>query len=220
MAWDCWRSIQEKLESAEFNLGQASRDIHPDLPPHYIAIQATGVDVSDPRWRAKLSSHVSAFLVECRCVPDIIQSCFGVDSRLNRWVNTLSPDEQRRRREFKNSFKYESFSHLRMSQARVDSVHRQGFADIWVKVGKRHCPLQELDHAEMKRFLAGSDPASQWAATLPPQRGRYQLNDFFFKTVGGRYKLLFPESNRICGRHVSWSVRLASSMTPYTALTR
>ena len=191
MPWDCWTNIEEKLESAQRQLREASRDINPELPPRYAAILSTGADVSDPRWRAKLSSHVSAFLVECRSVPDIIKSCFGVDS--NKWVNTLAPDEQRRRRKFQNSFKYESFKHLGLSRARVDTVHLQGFVEIWVKVGKGYSPLQELADAEIKLFLFGPDPASQWADSLPPRPARYLLKHFFFKTVGARYKPLFPE---------------------------
>jgi hypothetical protein len=191
MAWDCWASIEAKLESAEGYLRQASKDISPELPPQFVALHFTGVDVRDPRWRTKLTSHISAFLVECRSVTDIIRSCFGEDS--GKWMNTLSPDEQRRRRKFQKSFRYKSFVRLPLSLARVDTVHRQGFAEIWVKLGNRYIPLQELDDAEMKHILAGSDSALQWAATLPPQRTSYLPDDFFFKTVGGRYKPLFPE---------------------------
>src|ERR1700693_1206327 len=192
MTWDCWTNIEEKLRSAERHLEQASREIiNPELPPQLIAAQFTGVDVSDPQWRAKLSSHLSAFLLDCRSGPDIIRSCFGVDSK--ELLATLSPDEQLRRKKFQKSLKYKSFVSLPLSRARVDSVHRQGFADIWVKVGKRYFPLQELDDLEMKQILAGSDSALQFAATLPPHRGRYLPGAFFFKTVAGHYEPLFPE---------------------------
>jgi hypothetical protein len=191
MPWDCWTNIEEKLESAGRHLTQANREINPEWGPQYVAIQCTGAKVSDPRWRAKLSSDISAFVTDCRSIPDIIESCFGVDS--NKWVKTLAPDEQRRRRKFQKSFKYESFKRLRLSRARVDTVHRQSFVEIWVKVGQGYSPLQELADAEIKPFLFGPDPASQWADSLPPRPARYLLKDFLFKTVGGRYKPLFPE---------------------------
>jgi hypothetical protein len=192
MARDCWESIEKKLESAESHLREAGRAINPELPSQMVAAQlAGGVDVSDLRWRENLSSHVSAFLVDCRSVPDLIQSCFGVDS--NKWVKTLAPDEQRRRKRFQKFLRYKRFVHLPLSRARVDTVHRQGFAEIWVRVGKRYILLQELVDVKMKHILAGSDPALQWAATLPPQRARHLPSDFFYRTVGGRYKPLFPE---------------------------
>jgi hypothetical protein len=201
---DCWASIDEKLESAESHLREMSMAINPALPSHIVAAQlASGVDVSDPRWWAKLSSHVSAFVVDCRSVLDILQSCFGADPRLRKWLATLSPDEQLRRRKFQIALSYKSFGRLRMSRARVDTVHRIGFVEIWVRFGKRFIPLQKLDDAESKHILAGSDPASQWAATLPPQRRRYLPNDFFFKTAGGRYKPLFPECQSYLRRTVA-----------------
>jgi hypothetical protein len=198
MAWDFWTDIELKLESAEIQLREASRDIRPELPPQYAAaMQYTGVVVSDgtdPRWRAKLSSHVSAFLADCRSIPDIIQSCFGKDPRAKRWLSKLPPGETQRRHQFQGSFgpQYERFRKLPLSRARVDTLHRQGFANIWVKVGKSHIPLQKLDDTEIKHFRFGPDPASQWADSLPPRPARYLPTHFFFKTVGGRYKPLFP----------------------------
>jgi len=195
MAWDFWTDIELKLESAEIQLRQASRDVNPELPAHYAAIQSTGADISDPRWRVKLSSHVSAFLADCRSIPDIIQSRFGEDPRAKRWLSKLPPGEKQRRHQFQQSFgrRYVRFIKLPLSRARLDTVHGQGFADIGVKVGKSHIPLQKLPDTEIKLLLFGRDPASQWADSLPTRPARYLPSDFFFKTLGGRYKPLFPE---------------------------
>jgi hypothetical protein len=184
------------LEGAETHLRQASRDINAELPPQYAARQFTEVAVSGPRWRAKLSSRVSAFLADCRSIPAIIQFCFGEDPKSDkRWLSNLPSGEKQDRHQFQQSFRrlYVGFSKLPLSRARVDTVPRQGFADIWVKVGKSHIPLQELADTENKLLLFGPNPASQWAASLPARPTRYLPDDFFFKTVGGRYKLLFPE---------------------------
>ena len=75
----------------------------------------------------------------------------------------------------------------------MDTVHRQGFAEIWVKAGKRYSPLEQLADTENKPIVASPDLGLQWAATLAPREVRYLPTDFFFKTVGGRYKPLFPE---------------------------
>jgi hypothetical protein len=140
---------RREVEKRRTSFGAGEQGIiNPELSPQLIAAQFTGVDVSDPQWRAKLSSHVSAFLVDCRSVPDIIQSCFGLDSKFKKWVATLSLDEQRRRNKFKRIFRNKGFAKLPLSRARVDTVHRQGFADIWIKVGKRYYPLQESDDVE------------------------------------------------------------------------
>src|SRR6266850_2343094 len=204
---DPWAAIQAKLGSAENHFLQASVAILPRPMParYHVAIQSSGLIGSNPnRQRQELHSHITTFLVECRSIPDVIQSYFGA-YRNTAWLR--DPDERRRRGDFQRAFTplYHKFRKLLLSRARVDTVHGQGFADIWVmKSGKRYSPLESLPVTE-NAFAPGSGPplplaasitpALQWAATLPPQPVLHQPSDFFFKTAGGRYKPLFPECN-------------------------
>ena len=64
MARDFWTAIELKLESAEIQLRQASRDINPELPAHYAAIQSTGADVSDPPLAGQ--AFFSSICIPCR----------------------------------------------------------------------------------------------------------------------------------------------------------
>src|SRR5712671_6668855 len=125
MPQDFWIPIYAKLESAAGQLQQASGAISPPpLLAHYVAIQSTGAIVSNPNWQRQLRSALSAFLVDCRSVPDIIQSYFGA-YRNREWVSKRPLDEPQRRVEFQDRFKplYIRFTELPLSRARVDTVH-------------------------------------------------------------------------------------------------
>jgi hypothetical protein len=203
MPEDPWSAIQSKLASAGTHLLQANKVIFPPrLSTHYVAIQSSpGAIVSNPNWRQQLHSHLTGFLVDCRSIPDVIQSYFGRDSRKKKWLSGLPPDESKRRALFQNAFTplYLKFTKLPLSRARVDTVHGQGFADIWVrKSGKLYSPLQRLPDT-LSEFtpgsrtpLAASVTSLQWAATLSPLPESYVQSEFFFKTAGRRYKPLFP----------------------------
>ena len=190
---ESWNVIQSKLISAENHLQRGIEVIHPKLAPDSIVMQSAGAIVGNPQWRAECSSEISAFAVACRSVPDIIQSYFGVDSHLKKWVSGLPFDEQHRRNRFQKSFRYKRFLGLRLSRARVDTMHRQGFIEIWVRVGKTYSSFERLLDSANKRIFAGSDPALQWMQTLPSQTRQYLPSHFFLKTVGGQYRELLPE---------------------------
>jgi hypothetical protein len=209
MPQDFWMPIYAKLESAAGHLEQASRAISPEsLPPHYVAIQSMGAIVSNPNWQRQLHSALSAFLVDCRSVPDIIQSCFGA-YRNQKWVSMRPLDEAQRRVEFQDRFKplYIRFTKLPLSYARVDTVHNQGFPEFWVRTSGRRYSLLLHRLTDTERAYT-ADPSlplrssisSQWAATMPPQSFRYLPGHFFFKTAGGNYKPLFPECNSYLGK--------------------
>jgi hypothetical protein len=206
MPEDPWSAIQAKLGSAGNHLRQARTVIlPPSLSAHYVAIQSSpGAIVSNPNWRLQLNSHLTGFLVDCRSIPDVIQSYFGRDPHKKKSLCSLPPDEADRRGQFQNDFAplYRKFAKLPLSRARVDTVHGQGFPDIWVrKSGKLYSPLQHLPDTQSEftpgsrtpLALATSIPSLQWAATLPRLPELYLHNDFFFRTAGRRYKPLFPE---------------------------
>ena len=85
---------------------------------------------------------MDAFLSAARSVPELIQCCFGVDDhpkKMRDWVEALDPDEQKRRREFRNKFKadYDAFRALPLGTARHISEHRTGVLPVTVTVTGR-----------------------------------------------------------------------------------
>jgi hypothetical protein len=125
---DAWTVSQLKLQSARDQLLRAGALFVPSpSPAHYAALlQSSGAIVSNPHWRQQLLTHLNGILVDCRSVPDIIQSYCGADPKPNpqkkRWWSRLSrrsPDEAKRRAQFQNAFKplYLKFTKLMLSRA-------------------------------------------------------------------------------------------------------
>jgi hypothetical protein len=228
MPQDCWRAIQSKLESAQNHLLQVIKVIlPPPMPAHYVAIQSSGAIVSNPNWRVELHSHLTGFLVDCRSIPDVIQSYCGAYTfgAKTTWLSKLPPDEMKRRVQFQHAFTplYHKFRKLPLSRARVDTVHGRGLPDIWVRKSGKLYSLQNARAIE-NAFTPGSGPSlplamsipsSRWAATLPPHPVLYLPSDFFFKTAGRRYKPLFPECEtylRRTGKFMASACRISEKV--------
>jgi hypothetical protein len=140
-----------------------------------------------------------------RSVADLIHWAFGIDNammdrkRLKPWFDALSHSEQKRRHTFSQQFEpiLDSFRKLDLSTARNISVHRAGYPPVEVHIrsiyGISHigCPINRVPTSEYRPpnpHADPSDPAVQWASTLPPRLVHPIWSDF---TING--KSLFPE---------------------------
>ena len=213
---ELWAAVEFKLENARFFLEQMANDLSPagDARTQIsVAIQSTGAIMCN-LWQKRFYAHLDAFLAMTRSTPDIIQSCFGADPRVNykkrtpirEWFTQLDTEEQDRRRKFQSQFTqhYENFSQLLLSRARLATLHWSGTPPVEVKVVGRWgdvyigSPLEPLPSSECAHIIAGEDPALQVAATHPPLPVE-PTPDSFVLTIasssGTAKKPLFPECN-------------------------
>jgi len=213
---ELWSAVDFKLGSAEFFLQEMGKDLVPVSlrSQSTAAIQSSAGAIVDNLWQKRFYPHLDAFLAITRSVPDIIQSCFGADPRVNykkrtpirEWFTQLDTEEQDRRRKFQSQFTqhYENFSQLLLSRARLATLHWSGTPPVEVKVVGRWrdvyigSPLEPLPSSECPHIIAGEDPALQVAATHPPLPVE-PTPDSFVLTIasssGTARKPLFPECN-------------------------
>ena len=175
---ELWAGVELKINNAEFFLEEMGKAL---LPPERtqmnVALQTTGA-IIDTGWQRSFYAHLDAFLAMARSVPEIIQCCFGWDTSdaMKSWRDRLSTTEEKRRREFKKSFKgaYKTFRKLPLSNARNISLHRTGVAPVEVNIIGRYgisyigTPVSHVPTAEGEEIAAGDDQALQWVATMPP----------------------------------------------------
>jgi hypothetical protein len=206
-----WDGVNFKLESAGFFSQEMSSDlIHPRHNAQSQLFEAimvsTGAIVSHP-WQDRFYYHLDAFLAATRSIPDIIQSCFGKDPKVDKsWFSALDPDERKRREDFQSSFAnyYLRFNKLPLSRARVVTLHRLGVPPVEVKIAGRWGieyiggPVARVPSAESMPVAAGRDPALLWAATQPPLPVQPGPDDFDLTLSSGAVKKLFPE----CGQYL------------------
>jgi hypothetical protein len=223
---ELWAGVDLKNEHAAFFLEQMGQALAP--PPRTqinVALQATGAIVGTG-WQRSIYAYLDAFLAMARSVPEIIHACFGADLVMKKWFLALPKAEQDRRNEFTTRFEiaYKAFKTLPLSNARNVSLHRSGIAPVEVKIvgrfGVSHIgtPIKRVADAESRPIGAGTDPALQWAATLPPVPVEPRWTDF---TIDGRP--LFPECRAYLeeaaklvtqARAIAKSVHGTESLTP------
>ncbi len=188
---ELWGAVDFKLRSAQFFLQEMGNDLAPvsfrsQSTP---AIQSSAGAIVGSLWQERFYPHLDAFLAITRSVPDIIQSCFGADPRVNSkkrtpikvWFTQLDSKEQNRRRNFQSQFAkdYEDFNKLPLSRARLATLHRGGTPPVEVQIPRRWRqrglqdtyiggPLKRLPSSESAHIIAGEDPALQMAATHTP----------------------------------------------------
>ena len=78
---ELWTAVEFKLEGAQLFLEEMGKDLLPPSITHRestAAILSAGAIVGH-LWQRKFYHHVDAFLAMARSIPDIIQSCFGID---------------------------------------------------------------------------------------------------------------------------------------------
>jgi len=139
---DLWAGIDFKLGSATFHFLRMGDVLQPPkLTGHMVAIQSSGALIGG-NWHEAFYAHLDAFLSTTRSTPELIQCCFGVDRGpriMRNWFDALDPDEQKRRREFRDRFKtdYDTFRALPLGAARHISEHRRGIPPVEVTVTGR-----------------------------------------------------------------------------------
>lgn len=214
---ELWAAVESKLESAQILLRDAGRDL-PGADPataHMRAVVASvGAICIDPNWEKNFYAHLDSFLALARSIPDVIQTCFGADPwrrrDIKKWFDSLDPAEQKRREDFQSLFSphYDRFSKLKLSRARVSTLHWGGAApvevkmrgqwgDVYVGGPLKRLPSSEIAHSPgSDHIVAGDDAGLQWAASQPPVALEPKPGDFSLVTQSGkrrRRKPLFAE---------------------------
>jgi hypothetical protein len=195
---ELWAGVELKVENAEFFLdGMGKSLLPPERTQMNVALQSGGATI-DTGWQRSFYAQLDAFLAMGRSVPEITQCCFGTDrsSVMKSWFDGLPLAERIRRQTFTDRFKSarDAFDALPLSTARNISLHRSGVAPVVVKItgrfGVSHMgtPIMRVPTAESRPIVAGDDPSTQWAATLPPVQVQPSWTDF---SIDGRS--LFPE---------------------------
>jgi hypothetical protein len=148
MHQELWAGVELKLQHAEFHLERMSQSLEPpqcaetdeytetDLP---LEARDTFIYAGWQRsWERSFYAHFDAFLLTARCIPEIIQCCFGEDKSrdMKDWFDNLPEEEKLRRQEFRKQFdpSYKSFRELPLSKARNVSVHRTGVVPVTVSI--------------------------------------------------------------------------------------
>jgi hypothetical protein len=189
-----WAGVELKFQHAEFHLEQMQKSIEPpELTTMYVARLHAG-KITDTRWQRSLYAHFDAFLLTVRCIPEIIQCCFGEDKSflMKDWFDSLPEEEKHRRQEFRKQFdpNYKAFRVLPLSEARNVSVHRTGVPPVEVSITGRlgvtyiGNPVAHIPCSETRQV---SDPALSWLIKPVPLPQPTQ-DDL---TIDGRP--LFPE---------------------------
>jgi hypothetical protein len=201
-----WAGVELKVEHAGFFLRQLQAVLDRPRDRRAATLEAAGAIV-ETQWQTAFYANLDAFLVMARCLPEVINCCFGKDvanKEMKNWFAELSPDEQKRRSAFANAFQtiYDAFRNLPLSKARNVSFHRTGYptgveVHIHGMFGLSYTgsPVERVPTAESRPRGPGddpNDPAVMWASTLPPMAVRPMWSDF---QIDG--KPLFPE----CGTY-------------------
>jgi len=202
-----WDAIENKLDGAEFSLGEMGRDlVSPAVGnPTMAAIAISSGAVVGHPWQRRFYHHLDAFLAITRSVPDIVRCCFGVDPVMGSWLSSLDPAEIARRKAFQAKFTkpFEDFKKLPLSGARNVALHR-GVAPVEVQINGRWGvytggPLERVPESETPTIVAGNDPSLMWASTEPSQAITPRASDFslIVATASGPIKIdLFPECRK------------------------
>jgi hypothetical protein len=206
---DLWAGVDLKTEYANFFLQEMSRSLRP--PEGAQRLEAAGGSIDTP-WERSFYPCLDAFLAMTRSIPEIIQSCFGVDAdrRMKAWFNALPCAERRRRQAFSNAFEpcHSAFRQHSLSNARNISFHRTGYPSVEVSITGRFgvvhtgSPVQSVPTAESRPLEPNisDNPALMWAATRPPVPVRPRWDQF---TIDG--KPLFAE----CRAYLALAQQLA-----------
>jgi hypothetical protein len=187
-----WAGVDLKIQHAAFFLQELSKSIEPREQTAEYVVQVSSGAIVGNLWQQSFYARFDAFLAMTRSIPEIITCCFGYDRSpaMASWFNTLSVDEQTRRKTFSDQFKddYSKFREHPLSSARNVVFHRAGFAPVEVRVagffGVLHTggPLNPVPIAESNPNNPGP-PFRQISVALSPM-----WSDF---TIEG--KPLFPE---------------------------
>jgi hypothetical protein len=101
-------------------------------------------------WQQSFYPNLDAFLAMARSIPEIIHCCFGHDTVMKDWFESLALTEQTRRNTFSREFNaaYFLFRNHAFSIARNISFHREGYALVEVAImghfGTLHYTAREV----------------------------------------------------------------------------
>jgi hypothetical protein len=191
---ELWAGVGSKFQNAEFHRQRMGQALDPPERNHLNAALESMDIIVDTGWQRALYAHLDAFLSATRSLPEITQCCFGVDLRLNGWFNSLAPEEQHRRRQFRDEFKtaYDDFRALDLGNARHVSEHRAGYPPVEAEIkgffGGIYfaSPIKTVPISETREM---DDPRYQFLAK--PRAIRPNWQDF---KIDG--KPLFPECEK------------------------
>jgi hypothetical protein len=139
---DLWAGVDLKLDNASFHFEGMGEALQPPERTAYAAVLESSGTLFWGNWHRAFYAHLDAFLSTARSVPELVRCCFGVDDghkKMRDWFEALDPDEQKRRREFRDKFKadYDAFRALPLGTARHISEHRTGVPPVTVTVTGR-----------------------------------------------------------------------------------
>jgi hypothetical protein len=86
-------------------------------------MQESGAPIMAAAGRRPFYAEFDAFLAMARCVPELIQACFGMEEMppkyVRDWFDRLDPDEKQRRARFTTQFEsmYRAFQNCRSAPA-------------------------------------------------------------------------------------------------------
>lgn len=188
-----WAGANQKREHTLFFYIRMQNALEPDRS-HTAAVMQFGM--VGLNWQLPFYANLDAFLAMARSVPAIIECCFGWDQRLEKWLKSLSKDEQDRRRNFQNEFDplHYAFRQHALTKQRDRSFHREGYPDAEVRItswfGVEHIgsPTKAVPTSEIRTLPTDADPALQVAAAGRPMPIEPHWSDF---TIDG--KPLFDE---------------------------
>ena len=132
---ELWVGVDLKAQHADFYLSEMGRSLQPpERTQMNVALMSSGV-ILDTRWQRSFYAYFDAFLAMARSIPEIINCCFGKDTRnkeMTAWFRrALEQDEQDRRQAFTREFEaggYKDFRQHPLATARNISFHRAGYA--------------------------------------------------------------------------------------------
>ena len=128
-----WTGVELKRQHAEFFLNRMESSLQPpEQTQRNVALLSSDV-IIDTQWQRSFYPYFDAFLAMTRSVPEIVNYCFGKDTRHKEaiaWFRTLDQDEQQRRRTFSADFEvcgYKKFRESALARARNIIFHRAGY---------------------------------------------------------------------------------------------
>jgi hypothetical protein len=132
---ELWAGVELTIDNARFQFEGMNRALELPEPTAYnAALESSGAIVGG-NWYRPFYAHLDAFLSAARSIPDIVQSCFGINDgnrKMKDWLAAMDQDERDRREKFRMQFQadYDAFRGLPLGTARHISEHRTGFPPV------------------------------------------------------------------------------------------